>query len=217
MNLPDHVAADSATDRPEFSDRGGSVVESPRPKLVDAASLPTTPKKDKPRRPSAVVDSMSDEELMADSGVEPIFSTAEAAAFFDRSNQWLYWGLREGVFTDDDGNPLDPSRIGDPSRGRRRFTIPVIENILRSSYRRGNIDPDHLKVVLRRIKYAKMGVEWREREGWRYAHLGRNRYKWVRPEDAVWDPKSKEWKETPEARAAREQKTSRFPKNTDQE
>ena len=71
-------------------------------------------------------------DLLADAGVEPIFSTTEAAEFFDRSNQWLYWGLREGVFTDDEGQPLDPERIGDPNKGRRRFTIPVIKNIMYS-------------------------------------------------------------------------------------
>ena len=180
--------AGSDADRPEFSDRGDSVVDTPDP-------VPTR------RGQIAAVESMTDEELMAEAGVEPIFSTTEAAEFFDRSNQWLYWGLREGVFTDDDGNPLDPERIGDPAKGRRRFTIPILKDIMRSSYRRGNIDPDHLKTILRRIKFAERGVEWREREGWHYAHLGRSRYKWARPEETEWDAKNKEWKVRPEFRA----------------
>lgn len=184
-----------AADRPEFSDRGDSVVERRDPP-------PPTPIRR--RSAAATVESMSDEELMAEAGVEPIFSTTEAAEFFDRSNQWLYWGLREGVFTDDDGNPLDPERIGDPSKGRRRFTVSILKDIMRSSYRRGNIDPDHLKTIMRRIRYAELGVEWREREGWHYAHLGRSRYRWVRPEDTEWDAKAKEWKVRPDVKIPRD-------------
>lgn len=187
---------ETAADRPEFSDRGDSVVP-------DSSPTPETPR----RSAVSSVKSLSDEELMVDAGVEPIFSTTEVAEFFDRSNQWLYWGLREGIFTDDDGNPLVPDRIGDRPRGRRRFTLPVIENIMRSSYRRGNIDPDHLKTIMRRIKYAQRGIEWREQEGWHYTHLERNRYRWLPPQDTVWDPKSKKWKETPEARARRKAKS----------
>lgn len=199
MNLPDIdivEVADSSADRPAFSDRGDSVVEAP-----------DRPQPHRHRRPvSSVADvaAMTDEELMAEAGVEPIFSTTEAAEFFDRSNQWLYWGLREGVFTDDDGNPLDPERIGDPAKGRRRFTVPILKDIMRSSYRRGNIDPDHLKTIMRRLRYAELGVEWREREGWHYAHLGRSRYRWVRPEDTEWDAKNKEWKVRPDVKIPRD-------------
>lgn len=194
-NIDTVEVVDSAADRPAFSDRGDSV--------VDAHTAPVTPAQRR-RSAAATVESMTDEELMAEAGVEPIFSTTEAAEFFDRSNQWLYWGLREGVFTDDDGNPLDPERIGDPSKGRRRFTVSVLKDIMRSSYRRGNIDPDHLKTIMRRIRYAELGVEWREREGWHYAHLGRSRYRWVRPEDAEWDAKTKEWKVRPDVKIPRD-------------
>jgi len=209
----DMVEVSETADSPEFSDRGYSVVpvtfhpaptDDPTPTDEGPDSHPT------PRQimrehghtlgPANSVDSISDEELMTEAGVEPIFSTTEAAEFFDRSNQWLYWGLREGVFIDDFGVPLDPARLGSPDRGRRRFTLPIIRDIMRSAYRRGNIHPDQLKVILRRIKYAERGIEWREQEGWRHAHLGRSRYKWVRPEDAVWDAKDKEWHERPESR-----------------
>lgn len=158
---------DHRADRPESHDRGGHAVARPRQEPTD-------------------------EQLMAEAGVEPIYSTTEAAEFFDRSNQWLYWGLREKVFTDEDGTPIELDRSGDPSKGRRRFTLPVIEEIMKSSYRRGNMSPDQLKTVMRRIKLAERGVEWREREGWRYVHLGRNRHKWVRPELA--EKKSGEWR-----------------------
>lgn len=193
---------DSTADRPIFSDRGDSVVEkqTPKPTRKRRPKKPVTARKSSPppRKSAAEIESMTDEELLAEAGVEPIFSTTEAAEFFDKSNQWLYWGLREGVFTDDAGCPLDPERIGSAKHGRRRFTINVLENIMRSSYRRGNIDPDQLKVIMRRIKYAQNGVEWREQEGWRYVHLGRSRYKWVHPDLCEWDERAEEWKQVRE-------------------
>lgn len=174
-------------DRPAFSDRGDSVVsepetvtEKPGPSGFSRTNSPLSG-----RRRNAV----SDESLMVESGMDPIFSTTEAAEFFDRSNQWLYWGLREGVFTDEEGNPLTPE-IG---RGRRKFTLSIIEDIMKSSYRRGNITPEQLKNILRRIHYARSGLEWRELEGWRYTHLGHNRYKWMRPDQAKWSASTKNW------------------------
>lgn len=132
------------------------------------------------------------EDLMAEAGLVPIYSTSEAAEFFDRSNQWLYWGLREGVFTSDDGTPIRLDRDGAGS-GRRRFTLPIIKQIMLSSYRRGNLSPDQLKTIMRRIKFAELGVEWREREGWKHVDLGRNRHRWVRPELAE-RSRSGEWR-----------------------
>ena len=38
------------------------------------------------------------------------FSTAEAAQFFERSTQWVYWGLRNEVFCDAKGKPVVPER-----------------------------------------------------------------------------------------------------------
>jgi hypothetical protein len=143
-------------------------------------------------------DDPTDDELMACSGVDPIYSTTEAAEFFDRSNQWLYWGLRERVFTHEDGTPIELDRTGDPSKGRRQFTLPIIEEIMHSSYRRGNMSQAELKNVMRRIRFAQRGVEWRDREGWRYARQPRNRRKWVRPEKAF--KKSGEWWVRPDAK-----------------
>ena len=60
-----------------------------------------------------------------------------------------------------------------------------------SSYRRGNMSQEELKTVMRRIKFAERGVEWREREGWRYANLGRNRHRWTHPSECVM--RSGEW------------------------
>jgi hypothetical protein len=146
----------------------------------------------------AHVDDVSDEQLMADYGVEQIFSTTDAAEFFDRTNQWLYWGLREGVFTHDDGTPVDPDRIGDPEKGRRRFTLPIIKDILLSSYRRGNVEPDELKTILRRIRIAELGGEWREKEGWKQVELGKRKVRWVKSERVYFDDGEQRYKLRPE-------------------
>ncbi len=188
VEVVDHTA-----DRPELHDRGDQAVH----ETTDPA-----PKKTRRRKSSATgtdrpADQMTDEELLREAGVEPIFSTSEAAEFFDRSNQWLYWGLREQVFTDVDGEPIDPDRIGHPVRGRRRFTIPILKEIMKSSYRRGNLDGEQLTMIMRRIKFAEQGVEWREREGWHYTHLGRNRFRWMKPELTVWNKKAGEWNLAP--------------------
>lgn len=166
---------------------------------VEVVSFTANRPEDTPRGDSVVdatiidVEDMTDEELLTEAGVEPIYSTSEAAEFFDRSNQWLYWGLREQVFTHEDGTPIVPDRIGDAVHGRRRFTLPILREIMRSSYRRGNFDADQIKTIMRRIKFAERGVEWREVEGWRYVNMGRNRHRWLHPDDTVKDPKTKQW------------------------
>jgi hypothetical protein len=142
----------------------------------------------------------TDSDLMAMAGIEPIVSTTEAAEYFDRTSQWMYWGLKpdehtgEHIFVWPDGSPIVPERIGDPVTGRRRFTTPILRAILQASYRRGNIEPGELQVVIRRIRYTELGVEWREREGWKYVDLGRNRHRWVKPENAYYDRSAKVWK-----------------------
>lgn len=165
---------DHRADRPESTDRGG------RP-------IPLTPPDD----------DVDETVLFAEAGMEPIFSTSEAAEFFDRSNQWLYWGLREQVFTHDDGTPIELA----PHEGRRRFTLPIIQDILMSSYRRGNMSQDQFKTVMRRIKFAQRGVEWREREGWKYAHMGKNRHRWAHPNECV--KRAGEWRIDPKAKKKR--------------
>lgn len=118
---------------------------------------------------------ISDEDLLIGAGVEQVYSTNDVADFFDRSNQWLYWGLRDKdangnpitpVFTYEDGTPIIPERVGDPELGRRRFTLTIIKEIARSSYRRGNLKEDDLKKVLRRHRIAELGGNWKIREGW---------------------------------------------------
>lgn len=148
----------------------------------------------------AELDKASDSNLMAMADIEPIVSTTEAAEYFDRTSQWMYWGLKpdaetgEHVFVWQDGTPIVPERIGDPVTGRRRFTMPILRAILQASYRRGNIESGELQTVIRRIRYTELGVEWRDREGWKYVDLGRNRHRWVKPEDAYYDRRAKLWK-----------------------
>lgn len=179
----------------------GQPVSYPTPQAPDAQT--PAPKKRRARKKaldpaSRQIEDISDEQLLAEAGVVPFYSTTEAAQFFDRTNQWLYWGLGRDsengtpVFVHPDGTPIEPERVGDPAEGRRRFTLPIIKDILLSSYRRGNIEPEELKKILRRIRINELGGEWREREGWI-----KIRGKWVHPDQAeqvngVWVRKKKE-------------------------
>lgn len=95
-----------------------------------------------------------DRESLLD-GVEKVYSTSKAAAFFGRSNQWMYWGLRNGIFTYKDGTPILPERIG--AGGRRRFTLPIIREIALSCYRRGNISEEELQDIMAKILLAEFG------------------------------------------------------------
>lgn len=184
MTNPDNLVevVDIPADRPESSDRADSGVV-----YISSA---------------AKAEAMTDEELLNEAGVEPVFSTSEAAEFFDRSNQWLYWGLREGIFVDADGEPIVPDWAGDVQRTRRRFTVPIIREIAKSSYRRGNFTLDHLKKVMLRARYAELGVEWREREGWKRVPQGRRGTRWVAPDKARKNPTTKEWERKPKRKKA---------------
>lgn len=165
----------------------------------DESDPPPTPVPEPPSQELHDLEHASDSDLMAMAGIEPVVSTTEAAEYFDRTSQWIYWGLKpdddgEHVFVWPDGSPIIPERIGDPLTGRRRFTMPILRAILQASYRRGNIETTELQTVIRRIRYTELGVEWREREGWKYVDLGRNRHRWVKPEDAYYDRSAKVWK-----------------------
>lgn len=154
----------------------------------------------------AALDTATDAELMAMAGIDPVVSTSEAAEYFDRTSQWIYWGLKpdpvtgKQVFIWPNGSPIVPERVGnDGGDGRRRFTMPILRAILASCYRRGNIEPSELQAIIRRIRYTELGVEWREREGWVYVDLGRNRHRWVKPDRAVYDEQTQTWKLIKEA------------------
>jgi hypothetical protein len=97
---------------------------------------------------------VTDDELMEER--EKYFSTAEAAGFFNKSNQWLYWGMRNEIFLDPEGKPIEPLRVG--KGRRRRFNLEIIEQIALACHRRGNLSEDDLRVVLRKILIAKHGL-----------------------------------------------------------
>lgn len=113
-------------------------------------------------------------------GIEKFYSTSEAAAFFPakrtvkdpvtgspvldaegkavkklttKSTQWLYWGMRNDIFTHADGTPIEPKRIG--KGRRRRFTLKDIRDIAVSCHRRGNLKEPELKEILRKIFVAE--------------------------------------------------------------
>jgi hypothetical protein len=88
-------------------------------------------------------------------GEEKVYSTSQAAKFFGRSNQWVYWGLREGIFTYKNGDPILPERAG--TNGRRRFTLPLIREIALSCYRRGQIQEPELHDILAKVLLAEFG------------------------------------------------------------
>ena len=99
---------------------------------------------------------VSDEELLKLYKVEQTYSTREASWFFNRSQQWLYYNLRNGRFTDLDGNPIDATRIGKGKR--RRFTLDNIKEIAMSAQRRGTMSKDELLETLRKIYNKEHGI-----------------------------------------------------------
>jgi hypothetical protein len=81
--------------------------------------------------------------------VEKVYSTKQAAQFFGKSVQWIYWGLRNNIFTYEDGTQIQPERVG--KVGKRRFTLPILREMAKSSYRRGNMKEDELKMILQKL------------------------------------------------------------------
>lgn len=104
-------------------------------------------------RRKVVVDRLDPTALLE--GVEKVFSTAEAAEFFGRSNQWIYWGLRNEIFTYVDGTLIQPERVG--KLGRRRFTLPIIREIALSCYRRGNMSQEELESIMAKVLLSEWG------------------------------------------------------------
>lgn len=77
---------------------------------------------------------------------EKSYGSAEVARFLGKSVRWLQGALRSGVFTHPDGSPIEPVRVG---RGRRRrFTLPVLEDMARACYRQGVIGENELLDLL---------------------------------------------------------------------
>lgn len=111
-------------------------------------ALPTARAADATSRPSVATNTGTDtrlKALLAAHACPATYSTAEVARFFGKTDQWVYWLLREGV-TRDDGSLIEPERVG-KSR-RRRFTRFVVEEIAVALYLRGTLDRDGLRRVV---------------------------------------------------------------------
>ena len=100
--------------------------------------------------------------MIAAAGIQKFYSTKEAAGFFpgnsgadgkSKSDQWLYWGMRERIFIYPDGRVIEPTKVGK----RMRFTLPIIFEIAMSCHRRGILPEHELKEVLKRILLARYG------------------------------------------------------------
>ena len=89
--------------------------------------------------------------LIAALGVEPTYSSREAATLLGRSYSWLDQRLRAGQFTNPDGSVLRPLRT---PGGYRRFTIAVLRDVATSSYRQHWFSMEELKSVFRELAMA---------------------------------------------------------------
>jgi len=96
---------------------------------------------------------VAEQPVETNSAGEKFYSTGEVAKLFGKSDQWCYWAMRNGVFTRPDGTVIEPIRLG--KNGRRRFTIPVIREIARSCYRRGNLSETELEEILVELSQAE--------------------------------------------------------------
>lgn len=203
VEAPIRVAADGAVVMPEWSDSDPqpptAPPKEPSPSKRVARDLqPDATQMDSVVQAKEWLDAHPEEaemlraaqaksgDILADAGVGRWYSSTEAAAFFDKTVQWLYWGMRHPPnggrlfvrpVTRPDGTQvteLDASgravpviedipvpRLGDPARGKRRFDIPTIREFAKSAYHRGNIKEPKLTAVLQRLVVAEHGGNWK--------------------------------------------------------
>ncbi|WP_137876269.1 helix-turn-helix domain-containing protein [Rhodococcus sp. Q] len=90
--------------------------------------------------------------LLAAHACPKTHSTAEVARIFGKTDQWVYWVLREGV-TRADGSLIEPERVG--KGNRRRFTRSVVEEIAVALYRRGTLGHDGVCQVIANLDAAE--------------------------------------------------------------
>lgn len=100
-------------------------------------------------------------------GITRVYSTEEAAQFFDKSPQWVYWGLKPreegggGLFyyppedEDSDPVPIEPEKRG--QRGILRYDLDIIKDMGVSLYQRRTIDDEGLQEIVRKIHLARIG------------------------------------------------------------
>ena len=100
-------------------------------------------------------------------GIPRVYTTEEAAEFFDKSPQWVYWGLKPrekgggGLFyyPPDDEHP-EPRPIEPEKRGKRgilRYNLDLIKDMGVSLYQHRTIDEEGLQEIVRKIHLARIG------------------------------------------------------------
>jgi len=77
---------------------------------------------------------------------EPLLSTAQTAALLGKSAAWVSRGLREKTFVYADGTAVTPMR--QPNANGHAFTVPMVQAIALSAYRRGTLDALRLEGAL---------------------------------------------------------------------
>ena len=183
---------------PTFSDAGSlSTPLPPEPQPQNSASEPETEDEQEPVEPEVVeseavdtepvddieglgivdVPPISDEDLIADLGLNRCSPPVRPLSFRQDQSVALL-GMRP---TARPGKSLSPTRTGRRSArtaattrsgGRRQFTLPLVKDILMASHRRGNVEPEELKQIPRRIYIARQGGKWRRDEGWHLVNVG---------------------------------------------
>jgi len=81
-------------------------------------------------------------------GIEPTYSTRQAAAMLGRSFSWLDHGIGEDKFVLPDGTKIEPRRT---AGGYRRFSLAMLEDIALSCYRHGWFSMEKLTSAFREV------------------------------------------------------------------
>ncbi len=112
------------------------------------------------------VDIDLDGDPLSEAGIERTYTTKQAAEFFDKSVNWMYWGEGDPNRLDSNGNP-DPDppkfvrRDGTPvvpmraGLGRknqyRQWTLEDLRHIAIACYDRKNITEEAMVAILKRV------------------------------------------------------------------
>jgi hypothetical protein len=70
--------------------------------------------------------------------------------------QWVNAALRNNDFVREDGSIIEPVRIG--KGRRRRFSLTDLDEMLRSSYRRGLVTEDEYLSLIAALFCERMGL-----------------------------------------------------------
>jgi len=138
------------------------VFDEPEPEEEPEDEAPVVAIDDEPEAPVVQASEPPTAPPLSSERVEKSYSSAEVVEFFNKSKQWLYWGMRTKdaagntvtpVFVYRDGTPIEPIFIGKGKR--RRYTLPIIREMALSCYRRGNLKEPELRKVLAKITAAE--------------------------------------------------------------